>query len=105
MVAINTDVVDSIEMRDRAKIPLTVNVRAKISNTGTPPRLSGQLRVDLTPCTRPFRTTRLSIRRQEDLFLHRLLAHQQDRPPASLPPAGGSGPLRARAWPSRRRIR
>jgi hypothetical protein len=37
MVAINTDVVDSIEMRDRAKIPLTVNVRAKISDTGTPP--------------------------------------------------------------------
>ena len=36
MVAINTDVVDSIEMRDRAKIPLTVNVRAKINDTGTP---------------------------------------------------------------------
>lgn len=54
MVAINTDVVDSIEMRDRAKIPLTVNVRAKISDTGTPSRLSGLLRVDLTPSTSTF---------------------------------------------------
>jgi hypothetical protein len=33
-VAINTDVVDSTEMKDQAKLPLKINVRAKVTDSG-----------------------------------------------------------------------